>query len=173
MSSQLTIHPAERAARAAMTAVTEGDRAAWLAAYARYAVLHDPVGGSPLDPDGAGLSGRAALEQFWDLTIAPNDVRFAISAVHPAGQEAAVVASRPEGWTAEIANPTSFGAIVRSQNCSSAARPRSPSASGSSGEPPTGSRRTALSEYAASQAARSPLVTAVIAARAARSAGCV
>lgn len=76
-----------------MTAATVGDRAAWLAAYSDSAVLYDPVGGSPLDPDGVGLHGRAALEQFWDLTIAPNDVGFAISAVHPSGREAAVVAS--------------------------------------------------------------------------------
>src|SRR5690349_19190840 len=93
MSSAETTHPAERAARAAMRAVTEGDRAAWLASYSAGAVLHDPVGGSPLDPDAEGLHGRAALEQFWDLTIAPNEVRFAISAVHPSGREAAVVAS--------------------------------------------------------------------------------
>src|SRR5688572_2545020 len=86
-------HPAEQAARAAMGAVTAGDRAAWLHAYAEAAVLHDPVGGSPLDPDGAGLKGRAALEQFWDLTVEPNDVSFTIAAVHPSGDEAAVVAS--------------------------------------------------------------------------------
>jgi steroid delta-isomerase len=81
-----------------MTAVTEGDRAAWLAAYSDSAVLRDPVGGSPLDPDADGLRGRAALEQFWDLTIAPNDVGFAISAVHPSGREAAVVASVEIGF---------------------------------------------------------------------------
>jgi steroid Delta-isomerase len=93
MTSDTMIHPAERAARAAMAAVTAGDRAAWLAAYADDAVLHDPVGGSPLDPEGKGLRGRASLEQFWDLTIAPNDVGFTIAAVHPSGSEAAVVAS--------------------------------------------------------------------------------
>jgi steroid delta-isomerase len=73
--------------------VTAGDRAAWLACYAVDAVLHDPVGGSPLDPQGAGLRGRAELERLWDLTIAPNDVRFDIAAVHTGGDEAAVVAS--------------------------------------------------------------------------------
>ena len=86
-------HPAERAARAAMGAVTAGDRVAWLRAYADDAVLHDPVGGSPLDPDASGLKGRPALEGFWDLTIEPNDVCFTIAAVHPSGDEAAVVAS--------------------------------------------------------------------------------
>lgn len=93
MTSKVSIHPAEQAARAAMAAVTAGDRDAWLAAYRDDAVLHDPVGGSPLDPEGRGLRGRAALEQLWDLTIAPNDVEFTIAAVHPSGPEAAVVAS--------------------------------------------------------------------------------
>jgi steroid delta-isomerase len=93
MSSIQETNPAALAARAAMAAVTAGDRAAWLAAYAEDAVLHDPVGGSPLDPDGVGLRGPAGLEQLWDLTIAPNDVAFKISSVHPSGREAAVVAS--------------------------------------------------------------------------------
>ncbi len=86
-------HPAETAARAAMAAVTDGDRVSWLSLYADAAVLHDPVGGSPLDPEGAGMRGRAALETFWGLMIAPNAVRFDIHAVHPGGNEAAVVAS--------------------------------------------------------------------------------
>ncbi|NRQ33557.1 nuclear transport factor 2 family protein [Nonomuraea sp. NN258] len=88
-----TTHPATAAALAAMDAVSAGDRDAWLACYAPDAVLHDPVGGSPLDPHGTGLRGRAALEGFWELTVAPNDVRFEIAAVHPAGDEVAVVAS--------------------------------------------------------------------------------
>ncbi|MFI6483705.1 nuclear transport factor 2 family protein [Nonomuraea sp. NPDC050663] len=88
-----TTHPAAVAALTAMGAVSAGDRDAWLACYAPDAVLHDPVGGSPLDPHGAGLRGRAALERFWELTVAPNEVRFEVAAVHPAGDEAAVVAS--------------------------------------------------------------------------------
>ncbi|WP_049559594.1 nuclear transport factor 2 family protein [Nonomuraea sp. SBT364] len=88
-----TTHPAAVAALTAMSAVGAGDRDAWLACYAPDAVLHDPVGGSPLDPRDAGLRGRAALERFWELTVASNEVRFEVTAVHPAGEEAAVVAS--------------------------------------------------------------------------------
>ncbi|GGK65957.1 ketosteroid isomerase [Planomonospora parontospora subsp. parontospora] len=88
-----TTRPAVAAALTAMGAVGAGDRDAWLACYAPEAVLHDPVGGSPLDPDGTGLRGTAALERFWELTVAANEVRFEIAAVHPAGDEAAVVAS--------------------------------------------------------------------------------
>lgn len=86
-------HPAARAALAAMDAVTRGDRDGWLACYHPDAVLHDPVGGSPLDPDGSGLRGRVALERFWDVTVAPHDVSFSVAGVHAAGDEAALIAS--------------------------------------------------------------------------------
>jgi steroid Delta-isomerase len=76
-----------------MAAVGANDRAAWLAAFAEDAVLYDPVGGSPLDPDGRGLRDTAAREQLWDLAIAPNAVRFHVAAAHPAGDEVAMVAT--------------------------------------------------------------------------------
>jgi steroid delta-isomerase len=88
-----TTHPAAAAARTAMNAVSTGDRDAWLSCYADDAVLHDPVGGSPLDPDGTGLRGRAALDRFWQQAVAANQIRFDVTAVHAAGREAAVVAT--------------------------------------------------------------------------------
>jgi steroid delta-isomerase len=87
-----------------MDAVGRADRDAWLACFAHDTAVYDPVGGSPLDPDGRGLHGQAALAGFWDLTIAPGAVAFEIAAVHPAGPEAAVVAT----VTARLAN----GAVV-------------------------------------------------------------
>jgi steroid delta-isomerase len=86
-------HPAARTALAAMRAVADGDREAWLACYAEDAVLYDPVGGSPVDPHGTGLRGHVALGRFWDLLVAPNEVHFTVSAMHPGGTEAAVVAT--------------------------------------------------------------------------------
>lgn len=76
-----------------MAAVSAGDRDQWLSQYSDDAVLYDPVGGSPLDPEGSGLRGRAALEQFWDLMVAPSTVDFSIDAIHTGANEAAVVAS--------------------------------------------------------------------------------
>ena len=87
------LNAAARSGLAAMTAVGARDRAAWLSCYAEDAVVWDPVGGSPLDPDGSGLRGRAALETFWDLVVDPNSVRFEVTAVHPGGADAAVVAT--------------------------------------------------------------------------------
>src|SRR5690349_9178499 len=88
-----TTHPAATAALTAMNAVMAGDRDAWLSRYADDAVLHDPVGGSPLDPRGAGVRGRDGLDHFWRHAIAPNQIRFDVTAVHAAGDEAAVVAT--------------------------------------------------------------------------------
>jgi steroid delta-isomerase len=87
-----TAHPAIVAARTAMNAVSAGDRVAWLACYADDAVLHDPVGGSPLDPEGSGVRGHNALDRFWEQAIAANQIRFDVTAMHAAGSEAAVVA---------------------------------------------------------------------------------
>jgi len=88
-----TTHPAATAALTAMNAVAAGDRDAWLSCYADDAVLHDPVGGSPLDSQGAGVRGLDGLNRFWWRAIAPNQVRFDVTAVHAAGDEAAVVAT--------------------------------------------------------------------------------
>jgi len=88
-----TIHPAAAAALTAIEAVTAGDRDAWLSCYADDAVLHDPVGGSPLDPHGAGVRGLDGLDRFWRQAIAPNQIRFDVNAVHAAGDEVAVVAT--------------------------------------------------------------------------------
>ena len=86
-------HPALSAAREAMAAVSAGDRTAWLDRYDDDAVLEDPVGGSPLDPEGVGLRGRTALEGFWDLVVGPNDFDFEITATHSGGSEAALSAT--------------------------------------------------------------------------------
>jgi steroid delta-isomerase len=76
-----------------MEAVSAGDRDAWLSLFASDATLHDPVGGSPLDPEGEGISGRPALERFWDLTVAPNTIAFQVRESHPAGPAAALLAT--------------------------------------------------------------------------------
>ncbi|GAA3587525.1 nuclear transport factor 2 family protein [Nonomuraea rosea] len=81
--------------RAGTSAVMAGDRGAWLSCYADDAVLYDPVGGSPLDAQGAGVRGLDGLDRFWRQGIAPNQVRFDVTAVHAAGDEAAVVATVP------------------------------------------------------------------------------
>jgi len=69
------------------------DKEAWLALYADDAIICDPVGVSPLDPTGLGHRGKAAIEKFYDDTIAANDIVFHIERSYPAGDSVANVVS--------------------------------------------------------------------------------
>ncbi len=85
-------HPARDASLASMRAVEAGDREAWLALFADDAVVADPVGPSPFDPDGNGHRGRDAIAAFYDAVIGPNDaIHFTIRASYAAGDEVANV----------------------------------------------------------------------------------
>jgi len=53
-------------------AVHAGDRDAWLDLFAPDAVVQDPVGPSPFNPDGTGHHGRVAIAAFYDTVIAPS-----------------------------------------------------------------------------------------------------
>lgn len=63
-----------------MTTIEAGDRDGWLALFADDAVVEDPIGPSPLDPEGAGHRGIEAITRFYDSVIAPADaIRFHIT----------------------------------------------------------------------------------------------
>lgn len=74
-----------------MRAVEAGDREAWLALFAPDAIVEDPIGESPLDPEGNGHRGADAIAAFHDMVIGPNDVRFTIEQSWAAGNEVANV----------------------------------------------------------------------------------
>ncbi len=84
-------HPARDSAIRSITAVEQKDRAAWLAIWAEDGVIQDPVGPSPLDPDGLGHRGIAAITKFYDNVIAPSDLRFCIRQTFACGSECANV----------------------------------------------------------------------------------
>ncbi len=48
---------------------TTGNREAWIDLFADDAVVHDPVGPSPHDPEGAGFRGKARIAEFWDMMM--------------------------------------------------------------------------------------------------------
>lgn len=84
--------PARRAAFASMTAVTAGDKDAWLALFADDAVVADPVGPSMFDESGKGHHGREGISAFWDKTIGNVErFEFVIRDSHAAGDEVANV----------------------------------------------------------------------------------
>lgn len=92
MVTQTAEHPARIAARRSMIGAETKNREAWLAAYADDACIEDPVGPSWLDPTGAGHRGRAALEAFYDATIATTEaIHFEIVDSFAAGNEVANV----------------------------------------------------------------------------------
>jgi len=84
-------HPARNAARASMTAVEAGDRAAWLALFAPDAVVEDPIGPSMFDPDGQGHRGPDEIAAFYDNVIAMGRIEFAIRESYAGGNECANV----------------------------------------------------------------------------------
>ena len=89
-----TEHPARVAARHSMDIVQgKGDNAKqrWLALFAEDAIIEDPIGPSPLDPEGKGHRGKDAIGAFWDLAIEHVQLKFDIRSSFAAGNEVANV----------------------------------------------------------------------------------
>ena len=74
-----------------MAAVEAGDRDAWLALFTEDALVEDPIGPSPLNPEGGGRRGKAAIAAFWDDVIAMGAIRFDIRESYACGSECANV----------------------------------------------------------------------------------
>ena len=65
------------------------DKGNWLALFAKDALVQDPIGKSPLDPEGNGHRGIAAIEKFYDTVIANGDIEFTIIESIPCADECA------------------------------------------------------------------------------------
>jgi len=79
-------------ARRSQAAVKAKDRAAWLSLFSSDAIVQDPIGRSPFDPDGTGHRGLEAIAAFYDTVIAPNDlITFEIEDSYLCGDEVADV----------------------------------------------------------------------------------
>lgn len=93
-------HPARSAAIKSIEAVESGDRSAWLAMWHPKGCLEDPVGVSPMDPEGNGHHGIEAITAFWDNFIGPTNIRFHIRESFACGLECAnvgTITTRSEG----------------------------------------------------------------------------
>jgi len=51
-----------------------GKKAEWLALFDDNAIVRDPVGKSPHDPEGKGFQGKQRLGEFWDMMIATGNL---------------------------------------------------------------------------------------------------
>jgi steroid Delta-isomerase len=79
-------------ARQSQAAVKARDRDGWLGLFAENAIVQDPIGPSPFDPDGTGHRGLAAIAAFYDAVIAPNElITFEIEDSYLCGDEVADV----------------------------------------------------------------------------------
>ena len=65
------------------------DKENWLALFAKDALVQDPIGKSPLDPEGNGHRGIAAIEKFYDTVIANGNIEFTIIESIPCADECA------------------------------------------------------------------------------------
>ena len=65
------------------------DKKNWLALFDKDAIVQDPIGKSPLDPEGTGHQGIAAIEKFYDTVIANGDIEFNILESIPCADECA------------------------------------------------------------------------------------
>jgi steroid delta-isomerase len=94
--TQHTPHPAVRANMQSTEYAMAGDKTAWLALYADDAVVADPVGISPLDPQGSGHRGKAAIEKFWDTVIGPANLTLTVHQRCPSGSDTCAVSMTAE-----------------------------------------------------------------------------
>ena len=78
--------------RSSRQAVYDHDREGWLALWAPDAVIQDPVGPSPFDPEGNGHHGPEGIAAFYDKVIGPNErITFEIDQSYECGNEVADV----------------------------------------------------------------------------------
>lgn len=89
-----TENPAHAAGRRSREAVIARDKQAWLDVFADDAIVEDPIGPSPFDPEGKGHRGKGAIAGFWDKAIAPTDrIEFHFTDTFQCGSEEANVGS--------------------------------------------------------------------------------
>ncbi len=86
-------HPALEVSHKSWDCVQNHKKDEWLSLFADNAVVEDPVGPSPLDPEGNGHKGRDAISAFWDANIGPNTVKIDFRQSFDAGKEIAHVGS--------------------------------------------------------------------------------
>ena len=70
--------PARKAAIQSIQLATAGEGEKWLELFAEDALVQDPYGASPFDPDGKGHRGKAAIKQFCADHIRPGGIRFQV-----------------------------------------------------------------------------------------------
>jgi len=87
VTEQSTISPALAASQASWRCVQARDKEGWLALMADDIVIEDPIGKAITNPDGNGVRGKAAVEEFFDTNIATNNLRVECQETFPSSSE--------------------------------------------------------------------------------------
>ncbi len=102
--------PARIASIKSMQLSMAGDGEGWLALFADDAVVQDPYGPSPMNPDGGGHVGKEAIGKFCGIYIRPDAIRFEIRQTLSSGSACVnigtIFTKRPDGamsWS-EVVN---------------------------------------------------------------------
>lgn len=67
------------------------DKTRWLSMWAEDGIIEDPIGPTPLDPDGKGHCTPQAREAFYDRNIANSDIEYIIHQTYTSHLECANV----------------------------------------------------------------------------------
>lgn len=87
MSDDVTTTPALAASQASWRCVQARDKEGWLSLMADDIVIEDPIGVAITNPDGTGVRGKAAVEEFFDKNIATNNLRVECEETFPSSSE--------------------------------------------------------------------------------------
>lgn len=102
--------PARTASIESMRRSMAGDGPGWLDLFAEDAIVQDPYGPSPMDPEGKGRVGKSEIEAFCANYIKPDTIRFEIRQTVTSGPACVnigtIYAKRPDGKVAwnEVVN---------------------------------------------------------------------
>ena len=85
------LDPVHLAGKRSREAAIARDKEAWLAVFADDAIVEDPIGPSHFDPEGKGHRGKEAIAAFYDMAIAPSELKFNFIKTYQCGNEEANV----------------------------------------------------------------------------------
>ncbi len=74
-------------------AVKQKDKEKWLSCFADDAIIEDPRGEAPFDPEEHGYSGKEAISAYWDANIANHTLEVDVKESYDAGKEIVYVES--------------------------------------------------------------------------------
>ena len=77
------LSPVAAASQSSWRCVQSGDKAGWLALMSEDVVIEDPIGEAVTNPDGTGVRGKAAVADFFDANIGPNQLRITCQETFP------------------------------------------------------------------------------------------